>query len=578
MFFLKIGANGFKKKNIIFIENFIDPITKIEIKSNGFKSEIFNVHDTKNKLSNDIKISQKIYLKLIKKIKFQIEKFYKIKINYKIIHLIFSKWLYYYISNCYYKYKILLNIKKKYPKFSLIEIENQNITEEDKLLYSPDSTILNFRLLKDVGKFLNIDTVKIELARIKKIAVFIPTPKDKKNMFSISYYIKSLFSILSIKISKFMHNSSVQIHDDALSFFNILKIIFKSRFKYSYLFFVENNSIKAKISDPKIFIAKIKSDNFIEKMLLQNLLDYIPNGILVLIEYYKNNIQNKKIKKNRDIIVSKRFFAAGYLNFKKFIIKNFVNNVLISYQHGGLYGQEKNYFPEKAEILVTDYFATWGWKSKKTLPLPLDLVEVDNKKNQVKNDCLFVTISSSYSYLSYQKNPEMIPDNSMKQTFDLLLKISKKIPVTLRLPPYKHVWRDREYFKKIKELKIDNHKKNFKYMASKSKFVIHNHFNSTALETLSLNIPTLIFSDKKLLEFNHQAEKDLKKLIKAKIFFYNHLDLLNFLKKNNFDLELWWNQKKVQDARKSFCETYACRRANWVKDWLLKLKTIKTSI
>ena len=46
-------------------------------------------------------------------------------------------------------------------------------------------------------------------------------------------------------------------------------------------------------------------------------------------------------------------------------------------------------------------------------------------------------------------------------------------------------------------------------MASTSKFVIHNHFNSTALETLSMNIPTLIFCDKALIEYNTQANKFL---------------------------------------------------------------------
>ena len=55
-------------------------------------------------------------------------------------------------------------------------------------------------------------------------------------------------------------------------------------------------------------------------------------------------------------------------------------------------------------------------------------------------------------------------------------------------------------------------------MAANAKFVIMNYFNTTALETLSMNIPTLVFCDKNLINFNSKASKFLLKLIKAKIF------------------------------------------------------------
>ena len=99
MFFLKDKSKEIKKKNIIFVENFLDTVTKKELKSKGFKYETFKVHDNKTKLSKDIKKTQFIYHKYIKRIRHKIEKLYKIKANEKIINLIFSKWLFYYISS-----------------------------------------------------------------------------------------------------------------------------------------------------------------------------------------------------------------------------------------------------------------------------------------------------------------------------------------------------------------------------------------------------------------------------------------------------------------------------------------------
>ena len=65
MFFLKNKSSGIKKKNIIFIENFLDPVTKKKIIYKGFKSKIFKVHDQSNKLTKDIKNCYRIYFGLV---------------------------------------------------------------------------------------------------------------------------------------------------------------------------------------------------------------------------------------------------------------------------------------------------------------------------------------------------------------------------------------------------------------------------------------------------------------------------------------------------------------------------------
>ena len=88
-------------------------------------------------------------------------------------------------------------------------------------------------------------------------------------------------------------------------------------------------------------------------------------------------------------------------------------------------------------------------------------------------------------------------------------------------------------------------------MATYANLVIHNHFNTTALETLSWNIPTLIFNHRKLQHFNPKADKFLNKLVKANVFFYSQDKLLNF-KKNNFDMKSWWSQKKSSKCQKKF--------------------------
>ena len=158
------------------------------VQSQGEAGEVLIEETLKNKYPNDEILE-------IPKGKKGADVLHKIKANEKIINLIFSKWLFYYISSSFYKYKILLNIKKKYPKFALIDIVDRNLNEEDKLLYAPDSTILSFKLFKDVGINLNIKVIKVKFDEIKNLIIFIPSLKDKKNKFSISFFLKFLITV-----------------------------------------------------------------------------------------------------------------------------------------------------------------------------------------------------------------------------------------------------------------------------------------------------------------------------------------------------------------------------------------------
>ena len=56
----------------------------------------------------------------------------------------------------------------------------------------------------------------------------------------------------------------------------------------------------------------------------------------------------------------------------------------------------------------------------------------------------------------------------------------------------------------------------FEHMATSCCLVIHNHFNTTALETL-FDISTLIFNHESST-FNPKADKFLNKLVKANVF------------------------------------------------------------
>ena len=134
----------------------------------------------------------------------------------------------------------------------------------------------------------------------------------------------------------------------------------------------------------------------------------------------------------------------------------------------------------------------------------------------------------------------------MIPSYKFLKKISKKIKTYIRPAPSKHWFYEGEYLKGIKDnIKFDNHEFIYEKMVVASEFSIHNSFDTTAIKSISLNNPTFICVDRKNTEFNSEANKYLKELVREKIYFYSFNELYSFLSSISFDVKEWWHSKKV---------------------------------
>ena len=68
-------------------------------------------------------------------------------------------------------------------------------------------------------------------------------------------------------------------------------------------------------------------------------------------------------------------------------------------------------------------------------------------------------------------------------------------------------------------------------------------------------MPSILVLDKEIQKSRKSFSFFKKNFIKKNIFFYNHEDLVNFVRsKNNF--RLWWNSQGIQNLLKKFCKLY----------------------
>ena len=150
----------------------------------------------------------------------------------------------------------------------------------------------------------------------------------------------------------------------------------------------------------------------------------------------------------------------------------------------------------------------------------------------------------------------MIKYNKFQKTF--LSSLNIRILNSIKIKPYNNTKGMMPFpIKKINNHKLDFVDKNIFKIFNEAKICICTTNTTTFLESLYLNIPTVIVWDKNFFELNNSSKPYFKMLTKANIFFENPVKAAKFLNENWYDIEKWWNSIEVVKARTKFTNEYA---------------------
>ena len=139
--------------------------------------------------------------------------------------------------------------------------------------------------------------------------------------------------------------------------------------------------------------------------------------------------------------------------------------------------------------------------------------------------------------------------------------------MTVRLYPSKY---HKDAYKILKEnfpnIAIDDGSQNIMINLQNSKLIISSSNSTTYLNTLGINIPTILFWDQKIVETRETSMKYLKLLKEADIFYDTPEDAALFC--NNIkNIYNWWNNKKRQNIIKEFLNVYANQNEKKLKNF-----------
>jgi len=237
---------------------------------------------------------------------------------------------------------------------------------------------------------------------------------------------------------------------------------------------------------------------------------------------------------------------------------------LVVGQHGGHFGMNPFSFHEEHQISIADKWLSWGWLDR-TRP---QITPVGNLKafgRNVKYDpaggALMVEMTMPrYSYHLYAAPVSRQWLDYFEEQHRFLKTLSHELreQVLLRLYHHDYGWEQMSRWKdEMPEVKVDNGRQNIHKLIKKSRLYIATYNATTYLESLSWNMPTIIFWNPGHWELNDEAKPYFELLKSAGIFHESPESAAQQMIKVWDDVAVWWESDEVQHARQSFCEQFA---------------------
>jgi putative transferase (TIGR04331 family) len=301
-------------------------------------------------------------------------------------------------------------------------------------------------------------------------------------------------------------------------------------------------------------------ENVLRKMIPMHIPTTYLEGYLLL----NQSVEKLPWPKNPKSIFTSNSYSGNDV-FKAWAAKKTESNIpLIIGQHGGHLGMSLFAFYEEHQIKIADKWLSWGWHDKNRK----NIIPVGNLKAigrgvdySPEGGALMVEMGlPRYSkhlyaapiagqYLDYFNDQKIFLSN---------LPIELRQQVLLRLYNSDYDWNQVDRWKdSMPEVNIDFGRKDIKKLIKKSRLYISTYNATTYLESLTWNIPTIMFWNSEHWELNEQAKPYFKLLEKEGIFHTTPQSAAKKMIEIWDDVDGWWHSSEIQKARKVFIGQYA---------------------
>ncbi len=256
--------------------------------------------------------------------------------------------------------------------------------------------------------------------------------------------------------------------------------------------------------------------------------------------------------------------------------------VLALHQHGGNIGSALCSAFEDHETEIADAYHSWGWTNsaaKNVRPLPSAKLVASTRRITVgKGNGILVNGDTVplrfYRFASMPVGHQVMRLHEGYLRFFRELSPSALRVATLRLYPFDWGWREMDFYRQaMPGLRLYRGRMSFYDQLCRACLFVCGNNQTSYLETLAADFPTVLFLDPLLWEIREEARPYFEELKSAGICHENPVAAAELVSQICENPASWWRQSEVQAARRHFCERFARTDENWRKCWETELRS-----
>jgi len=233
-------------------------------------------------------------------------------------------------------------------------------------------------------------------------------------------------------------------------------------------------------------------------------------------------------------------------------------------QHGGNYGIGRWESLEEHQCAISDYWLSWGWSDENRPHIKpvcnLKMVGSDLRWDPAGHVLMVEMTIPRYSYrmFSFPVAGQWLSyfEDQCRFVDALPVRIRNKLIVRLQLQDYgwcqKQRWEDR-----YPNIRIDDGQALITSLVQKSRIYVSTYNATTFLESMAMNIPTIIFWMPHHWELRDSAVPYFERLKTVGIFHDTPESAAQQMARVWDDVAIWWNSETVQELRREFCYYYS---------------------
>lgn len=452
-------------------------------------------------------------------------------------------------------------------KFDENRFVPNDITDFGSLINSDEWNHLIYG--KVIREFDNITVLEREVGPVDTVIKKTHKSLSVRIKLSILHYAEKIFSLFSRQTDHFFIASYIPIWSEI----KLQLLLKQAPVIYAMSAPKVNCATSSQMRNNRIGSAEVHaSANKFEQWLRSFLLTQMPKSYL---ENYADHIaisrKSSWPSKPKSIMTGTAFY--GNDHFKIWAAdKVEKGSVFIVGQHGGNFGMGKLNSSEAHQVKVSDIYFSWGWTDQRKNIVPIGQLKMTKEVNDdltKKTKAMLVTVEMPrYSYFLWSAPFAGQWLNYLEQQYSFINALPEHIQdeLIVRMKLRKNGWGPYADWKNdFPNIAFDTGtQSDYFRKTSQSRIVISTYNAATYLESMAMNIPTIIFWNPKFWELRDDAYAAMQKLNEVNIFHVTPESAAEHMINIWDDVGAWWYSDDVQNARINFCKTYSNRSTDLI--------------